>query len=101
MCWVLGAAQAREERLAKARREMEYNEMKGCTFAPEIKRDPMKQPEGPVIVRGLGRFIETKELARRLEEEQRWVACSPALVLMQGDVSCLPAFSFGGGGGGS
>ncbi len=45
--------------------------MKGCTFAPEIKRDAVKQPEGPVIVRGLGRFIETKELARRLEEEQR------------------------------
>ena len=66
------ALQAREEKLLKARREMEYHEMQGCTFAPEIRREPVRQPDGPVIVRGLGKFLETKELAKRLEDEQRY-----------------------------
>jgi hypothetical protein len=67
------AAQSREEKLAKARREAEYAEMQACTFAPDVKRPAVRQPDGPVIVRGLGRFIETKELAKRLEEEHRCV----------------------------
>jgi hypothetical protein len=52
---------------------MEYCEMKACTFAPEIVRESVKQPDGPVVVKGLGRFLETRELARHLQEDLKCV----------------------------
>jgi hypothetical protein len=71
------------------RREMEYKEMVACTFAPEISREPVRQPEGPVIVRGLGKFLETKELAKRLEEEQRFVRLPTQALVPLSTLRCL------------
>lgn len=63
--------QARAKKLAQSRRELEYKELEGCTFEPDTARPAVEAPDGPVVVRGLGRFLEGKQLARKLEEEQR------------------------------
>lgn len=53
------------------RRRREYDELKECTFKPQIRSKPAKQQQGPIIVRGLGRHLELKELAQKKEEEKR------------------------------
>ena len=62
----------KETKLEHTRRIMEYEELKDCTFTPSITRSrPATAKKGPVVVRGLGRYLELKELAKRKEEEQR------------------------------
>ena len=41
-----------------------------CTFHPNINRSRPKKADGPVIVKGFGRFLELKELAKKIEEEK-------------------------------
>ena len=36
-----------------------------CTFQPRHSAEKRVEAEGPVVVRGLGRFLELKEFARR------------------------------------
>jgi hypothetical protein len=62
---------AREAALAAAKREAEFAELAQCTFAPATTAaaPPVPQPTGPVVVRGLGRHLELRELAVRLAEE--------------------------------
>ena len=60
----------REKKLQEKRDEQEYNEIKDCTFAPELNRHVPTAAKGPVVVRGLGRFLELKELSKRLQEEK-------------------------------
>ena len=59
----------REGLLVEERRAQEYQELEGCTFQPQINERPAagcgEQSAGPVVVRGLGRYLELKELARR------------------------------------
>ena len=62
--------QEREERLAAARRELEYKQLKDCTFEP-ARASSVAQPDGPVVVRGLGRYLENKDLARRIEQDRK------------------------------
>ena len=74
---------ARERRLQECRSSMEYEELKGCTFQPKTNKQPRAKAGragreaggggggggGPVVVRGLGRHLELKELAKRQKEE--------------------------------
>ena len=55
----------------------EIEELQECTFAPKLhtnsggnRRPAVKQPTGPVVVRGLGRYLEVREMARRKEAEK-------------------------------
>ena len=52
--------------IAQVRRDKEYDTLKECTFEPELHaREEVPQPTGPVVVRGLGRYLELKEMAKR------------------------------------
>jgi|MDSY01.1.fsa_nt_gb hypothetical protein len=62
--------------------EREIQELQECTFAPKLhttggggssssnRRPTVRQPTGPVVVRGLGRYLEVREMARRKEAEK-------------------------------
>lgn len=60
----------KEEYLNEKRREIESEEVAQCTFNPGIRR-PYEEPDQAVIVSGLGRFFELRDLARRKQEEQQ------------------------------
>lgn len=60
----------REAKLAETRRALEYQQLRGCTFAPSTNPAKPREPEGPVVVRGLGRFLELKEMSKRLDAER-------------------------------
>eukprot|EP00775_Hariotina_reticulata_P002305 gene2305-2613_t len=47
----------------------QYQELQQCTFAPQITGPAPKQ-QGPVLVRGLGRFMELKAMAKQQQEEK-------------------------------
>jgi len=62
----------KENRLQQQRLENEYEELKECTFTPLVNNDPSSlQRDIPVVVNGLGRYMELRELAKRQVEEQR------------------------------
>lgn len=79
-------AQERENKLQQTRRQLEYDELKDCTFQPDILQRPATTAAGgggsgagsgggggePVVVRGLGRYMELKEMAKRLEAAKRY-----------------------------
>lgn len=54
----------------QVKKKKEYEELKECTFTPAIKRVVPKQPAGPIVVRGLGRHLELKELAQRQAQDK-------------------------------
>ena len=59
-----------EERRRQLRAEKELEEMRECTWTPKVnKRRPQQQK--PVVVRGLGRHLELREMAKRKDEEQQ------------------------------
>ena len=47
-------------------------ELRECTFQPNVSliKQAVPEPDGPVIVRGLGRHLELKEMAKKKEEEK-------------------------------
>lgn len=47
----------RQARIAEARAAHEYSELLDCTFTPAITRK-VPQPTGPVVVRGLERYMQ-------------------------------------------
>ncbi len=61
----------REMKLRQTRQEVEYEAMKECTFAPDVAGARVPKQSGPVVVRGLGRYLELKDLAKRLEDEKQ------------------------------
>ena len=61
----------REMKLRQTRQEVEYESMKECTFAPDTHGHKVPKQSGPVVVRGLGRYLELKDLAKRLDDEKR------------------------------
>lgn len=77
--------QARERRLAERRRAQEYLELKDCTFHPQTSKRPNSNKTSrqtkPVVVRGLGRFLELKALQKQkdlaLERREREVFHRP------------------------
>ncbi|OQS04569.1 hypothetical protein THRCLA_03201 [Thraustotheca clavata] len=66
------ARERRRQKLEDKRHTQEYEELQRCTFQPAINRKPTNEEStSPVVVRGLNRFLELKERARRQEAEQR------------------------------
>jgi len=61
--------QEKLERLHEERREKEFQELQGCTFAPEVHQAP-NEGQKPVVIRGLGRFFELREMTARQQREK-------------------------------
>lgn len=63
----------RERRAEELKAQQEVKELADCTFAPNTVKPAVSQPRGPVVVRGMDRFLETKLRAERqqLEAEER------------------------------
>ncbi|CCI45285.1 unnamed protein product [Albugo candida] len=65
----------REKDLEARRREKAVNEMKECTFRPKLKTSKLlnakASSERPIIIRGLERFMESREMARQKEKQQQ------------------------------
>lgn len=49
---------------------MQYDELGSCTFTPIINKKSVSS-DRPVIVRGLGRFLELRQMQKQIEEEKR------------------------------
>lgn len=62
------AQDRREEHLMHRRMEVDEQERQQCTFAPDTHR-PYEEPSCPVVVSGLDRFFELKEMASRRQRE--------------------------------
>ena len=62
--------QRQELKIEEIRHKRQYDAGQQCTFNPTINRKRVKQPQGPVTVKGFGRFLELKELAKKLENEK-------------------------------
>jgi len=60
----------REENIAERRRELEEQERAMCPFTPGVSK-PYDEPHRPVVVSGLGRFFELRQLAARQQQEQQ------------------------------
>jgi len=56
--------------LQEKRREKEEQEQSTCTFRPSTTK-PYEEPEQPVVVSGLGRFFELREMAQRQQREKQ------------------------------
>lgn len=66
----------RGARLERSRREAEHDRLKECTFAPKMhesktEKGSSQEERSPVVVRGLGRYMELKDMAKRQAEAQR------------------------------
>jgi hypothetical protein len=68
---ITAARHDRDAKLAQSRRDKEYEELKSCTFQPRINEGKPEEPTGPIVVRGLGRYLELKEMARRKEQDKK------------------------------
>ena len=68
-------SQQREAKLDAERKRREAAELEKCTFKPSVKaKSPAAikaEASGPVVVRGLGRYMELKDLAKRKVEAQK------------------------------
>jgi hypothetical protein len=62
-------AKRREKLIAK-----EIEEIQNCTFIPNLQYTRQYRPEteedDPILVRGLGRYLELKDMAQRIKQEQ-------------------------------
>eukprot|EP01023_Acetabularia_acetabulum_P016590 TRINITY_DN18180_c0_g1_i4.p1 TRINITY_DN18180_c0_g1~~TRINITY_DN18180_c0_g1_i4.p1 ORF type:complete len:239 (+),score=61.11 TRINITY_DN18180_c0_g1_i4:250-966(+) len=61
----------KEARIANKRNSMSDDDLKECSFTPEISHKPPPKQKGPILVRGLAQFIETKKQGRRQKEEKQ------------------------------
>ena len=66
-----GMRRDKEEKLEQMRMEAEHEKMKECTFEPTIVSKAVVRSSNPVIVRGLGRFLETREHAKALKRRRQ------------------------------
>jgi hypothetical protein len=73
---------AKAERNEAVKRLVDVEQLKECTFQPETAasarshaklKDAVAADGGVVVVRGLGRYLELKELQRKLDDEKRCV----------------------------
>jgi hypothetical protein len=64
----------RERRLQECRASKEFDELNDCTFAPRVNTSPKqrraRRGSAPVVVRGLARHLELRELAKRQRDER-------------------------------
>lgn len=62
----------RQEWIEQERRNKEYDEIKDCTFKPRIKNKVgIPGEKDVVVVRGLSRHLELRELKQRQEQEKK------------------------------
>lgn len=63
----------KDGRLERARRRVEAEQLKDCTFAPQTTKEwpSVVDDDKPLVVRGLGRHMELKQMAKRQQEAQR------------------------------
>jgi hypothetical protein len=61
----------RELKLERAKAAQEYEEMKNCTFKPEISSNVAEEDDGPIVIRGLGRHLERTEKAKKMIADQK------------------------------
>ncbi|EFC43992.1 hypothetical protein NAEGRDRAFT_79903 [Naegleria gruberi] len=62
----------KEIKRAKALIELECEQLQECTFQPTINEGkPSLEADTPIVIKGLGRHIERRERAKRIEEERR------------------------------
>ncbi|CAM9880414.1 unnamed protein product [Discosporangium mesarthrocarpum] len=59
------------EKMSILRAEREMAEMQPCTFAPATNKAKLPQGCRPVVVRGLGRHLELRDVAQQKEEERK------------------------------
>lgn len=59
----------KEIKADEIRKEIESEKMKDCTFRPVVKKTLPNEQDGPIIIRGLDRFLELKDLYRKQQEE--------------------------------
>ncbi|ETV65677.1 hypothetical protein, variant 1 [Aphanomyces astaci] len=78
------ARMTRRQKLEDQRNSLEFQELQACTFAPTINKSTTKPSRGPVVVRGLGRFLELKQLAKRQVAERKYVCCHRLLHVVFG-----------------
>jgi len=69
-------ARDREAKLERLRKEKQAAELKECTFAPKVREHKKEKGDaaaagGDVTVRGLGRYMELKQMAREQAEALR------------------------------
>eukprot|EP00201_Polytomella_parva_P019268 CAMPEP_0175057046 /NCGR_PEP_ID=MMETSP0052_2-20121109/11032_1 /TAXON_ID=51329 ORGANISM="Polytomella parva, Strain SAG 63-3" /NCGR_SAMPLE_ID=MMETSP0052_2 /ASSEMBLY_ACC=CAM_ASM_000194 /LENGTH=264 /DNA_ID=CAMNT_0016322187 /DNA_START=161 /DNA_END=952 /DNA_ORIENTATION=- len=64
------AEQLRADKAVELRAAIERDEMKECTFTPAINREGPPMSLDPIVVPGLGRFLELKALAKKAEDEK-------------------------------
>ncbi|ETW04639.1 hypothetical protein, variant 1 [Aphanomyces invadans] len=85
----------RRQKLEDQRNSLEFQELQACTFAPAINRPTPRPSRAPVVVRGLGRFLELKQLAKRQEAELKYVvsACRGTSSLWSIPESAKPKLS--------
>ena len=63
--------QEREKRLELARKALERRQLEQCTFVPDIIAEKPKEPNAPILVRGLDRFLTLQDQAKKNEEERK------------------------------
>jgi len=59
----------RQEKRAAAAAAKDERDLEACTFRPDVPDRRDLRSSAPVVVRGLGRFLELRDLARRKAEE--------------------------------
>ena len=60
----------KELKIEEIRHRRQYEEGQTCSFQPVLNRSKPKQSKGPIQVKGFGRFLELKELAKKIEDEK-------------------------------
>lgn len=69
-------------------KKKQYEELKDCTFQPQTNKS-VKDTDGPIVVRGLGKHLERNEKAKKLKDDQKEreehaFKVKPAKSVMQG-----------------
>lgn len=77
---IQGHLKAKAEQVESQKRLMDYEQLRECTFQPDTEKSAKSYEKGKeqvaadggvVVVRGLGRYLELKELQRRLDDDRR------------------------------
>src|SRR5690606_15369943 len=63
-------AAEREKKLARMRDLQRYEELKACSFKPVVNQYVPVQ-KGPIVIRGLGRYLDRVEKARSMKKQQQ------------------------------
>jgi len=63
--------QDRLQKMEQKKRDIEYEEMKDCTFQPTIVQNVSVMQQEPAVVKGIGRHLELAERKKQLEKERK------------------------------